>query len=65
MLEALDKRRTELLKELKALDAAREAFVRSLADTKPAKGSPTMSAAHRRKLSLAAKKRWAERKKKG
>jgi hypothetical protein len=61
MLEQLNRRRNELLRELKAVDTARQAFMLLEGNGTP---KTTMSAAHRKKLSIAAKKRWAERKKK-
>ena len=64
MLEALERRHAELLKEIKGIKAARKAYIAVLRGIRVARRNRRkMSAAARKKMSEAAKKRWAERKK--
>jgi len=68
LLEGLLAKRSELSKELRALDAGIAAYRRALVPTKNAavqvNGTrPTMSLAARKKLSLLAKARWAKKRK--
>jgi hypothetical protein len=68
VLEGLLAKRSELSKELSALDAGIAAYRRALVPTKSAavqvNGTrPTMSLAARKKLSMLAKARWAKKRK--
>jgi len=70
VLEGLLAKRSELSKELSALDAGIAAYRRALAPTESAAvrvnvNRPTMSLAARKKLSLLAKARWAKKRKEG
>ena len=70
MLEELERRRTELTRELHAVGAAIKAYVATIGHTGGVKketkkveakvAKRPMSAATKRKLSLAAKERWAK-----
>ena len=69
VLEGLLAKRSELSKELSALDAGIAAYRRALVPTKSAAAvqvngtRPTLSLAARKKLSLLAKARWAKKRK--
>ena len=61
ILKALNDKRKEYQKQIATIDAAINWFVGEVSNPKKAKR--TVSAAAKRKMSLAAKKRWAEKKK--
>jgi hypothetical protein len=64
ILKALRDKRNELQRQLDAVDAAIKILGGGVAgNPKNGKSKHKMSAASRRKMSLAAKKRWAEKKK--
>jgi hypothetical protein len=60
ILKALNDKRREYQQQIDTIDAAIKIF---LAETNPKKAKRIVSAAAKRKMSLAAKKRWAEKKK--
>jgi hypothetical protein len=61
ILKALNDKRKEYQQQINTIDAAIKLFSRELAGN-PTKVKRTVSAAAKRKMSLAAKKRWAEKK---
>jgi hypothetical protein len=68
MIAELEQRRVELMRELRAVGAAIKAYAKTIGHRGAIKKAPTtktgkkrhMSAATERKLSLAAKQRWAK-----
>jgi len=61
ILKALNDKRREYQQQINTIDAAIKLFIKEVGNPKKAKR--TVSAAAKRKMSLAAKKRWAEKKK--
>jgi hypothetical protein len=61
ILEALNDKRREYQQQINTIDAAIQLFIGEVGNRKKAKR--TVSADAKRKMSLAAKKRWAEKKK--
>ena len=61
ILEQLKKERDRVQNQLSALNAALTAFVGAYGGSAKSKGTRTMSAAARRKISIAQKVRWAKR----
>jgi hypothetical protein len=61
IVEQLKKERALVERQLSALNAALMAFVGAYRGSAQSKGKRTMSAAARRKISLAQKARWAKR----
>jgi len=61
ILKALNDKRREYQQQIATIDAAIKLFIGEVGNPKKAKR--TVSAAAKRKMSLAAKKRWAEKKK--
>jgi hypothetical protein len=62
ILKALNDKRKEYQQQINTIDAAIKLFIGGVAGN-PKIAKRTVSAASRRKMSLAAKKRWAEKKK--
>ncbi len=61
IVKQLKDERDRVEKQLSALNAALKAFVGAYSGTAKSKGTRTMSAAARRRISLAQKARWAKR----